>query len=143
MKESARLALSYLRSVKDRYGLSALDFAGLDYHIHVPEGAIPKDGPSAGITLAVSLLSTLTGKPPAAGLAMTGELTLTGRVIPIGGIKEKTLAAIRGQMTAVLIPEGNLEDWKELDGEIRAALNPIFVPDAAAAFAAVFESFCY
>ena len=139
MKESARLALSYLRSVKDRYGLGAVDFAGLDYHIHVPEGAIPKDGPSAGITLAVSLLSTLTGKPPRSGVTMTGELTLTGRVLPIGGVKEKTLAAIRGQMNAVILPEGNLEDWKELDPAIRAALAPSFVRDAREAFAAVFE----
>jgi ATP-dependent Lon protease len=138
MKESARLALSYLRSVKDAYGLTRTDFSTLDYHIHVPEGAIPKDGPSAGITLAVSLLSTLTKKPPLALLAMTGELTLTGRVLPIGGLKEKLLAAVRFGMTSVLIPDGNREEWKELDGEIKTALRAVFVGTASDVFQAAF-----
>jgi ATP-dependent Lon protease len=139
MKESARIALSYLRGVKDRYAIAVENFSTLDYHFHVPEGAIPKDGPSAGITLAVSLLSTLTQKPPRPLVAMTGELTLTGRILPIGGLKEKLLAAIRGGMTWVLIPAGNREDWKELDAEIKNALAPRFVQNAEEAFAAVFE----
>jgi ATP-dependent Lon protease len=139
MKESARLALSYLRCVKDRYAIAVENLSALDYHFHIPEGAIPKDGPSAGITLAVSLLSTLTKKPPRARTAMTGELTLTGRVLPIGGLKEKLLAAIRGGMTQVIIPGGNREDWKELDAEIRNALAPCFVQNAEEAFPAVFD----
>jgi ATP-dependent Lon protease len=138
MKESARIALSYLRGVKDRYAIAIENFSTLDYHFHVPEGAIPKDGPSAGITLAISLLSTLTQKPPRPLVAMTGELTLTGRVLPIGGLKEKLLAAIRGGMTGVIIPGGNREDWKELDAEIKNALVPRFVHNAEEAFAVAF-----
>ncbi|MDR2134344.1 MAG: endopeptidase La, partial [Treponema sp.] len=98
MKESARIALSYIRSAGDRYCFCVKDPGKIDFHIHVPEGAIPKDGPSAGITLASSLLSSLCQKPPRPGVAMTGELTLTGRILPIGGLKEKILAAIRNGM---------------------------------------------
>jgi ATP-dependent Lon protease len=139
MKESARIALSYLRSARDRYDFKSKDIGKTDFHIHVPEGAIPKDGPSAGITLAASLLSTLCAKPPRPAIAMTGELTLTGRILPIGGLKEKVLAAIRNGMEQVLLPEDNREDWNELDKEIRDAISADFVETADQAFAILFD----
>jgi ATP-dependent Lon protease len=139
MKESARIALSYLRSVQDNYNFKFKDIGKNDFHIHVPEGAIPKDGPSAGITLAASLLSTLCGKAPLPGIAMTGELTLTGKILPIGGLKEKLLAAIRNGIERVLLPLENREDWEELDKDIRDALKADFVEKAGDAFGILFE----
>jgi len=138
MKESARIALSYLRSVQDRYRFIFKDMGKTDFHIHVPEGAIPKDGPSAGITLAASLLSTLCQVSPKPGVAMTGELTLTGRILPIGGLKEKLLAAIRNGIKEVLLPEDNREDWAEMDNDIKNALDIKFVENAIEAFAIIF-----
>jgi ATP-dependent Lon protease len=138
MKESARIALSYLRSVQDRYEFLVNDVGKTDFHIHVPEGAIPKDGPSAGVTLASSLLSTLCQKPPRPGVAMSGELTLTGRVLPIGGLKEKLLAAIRNGMEKVILPQDNREDWAELDADIRSAIAVEFVENAEEVFALLF-----
>jgi ATP-dependent Lon protease len=140
MKESARIALSYLRSAAGRYRFHFSDIGKTDFHIHVPEGAIPKDGPSAGITLSASLLSTLCKAPPKSGVAMTGELTLTGRILPIGGLKEKLLAAIRNGMELVLLPEDNKEDWEELDKEVRDALKIEFVENADEAFKILFDS---
>jgi ATP-dependent Lon protease len=134
MKESARIALSYLRSIQ----VSAVDIAKTDFHIHVPEGAIPKDGPSAGITLAASLYSCLCGKAPRPAMAMTGELTLTGRILPIGGLKEKLLAAIRNGIETVLLPEENRDDFEELDADIRGAIKVAFVENAGEAFAILF-----
>jgi ATP-dependent Lon protease len=139
MKESARIALSYLRSIQDRYQFLVRDMGKSDFHIHVPEGAIPKDGPSAGITLAASLLSTLCKKAPRPGIAMTGELTLTGRVLPIGGLKEKLLAAIRNGMEKVLLPRDNRDEWNELDKEVRNALSAEFVENAEEVFALLFD----
>jgi ATP-dependent Lon protease len=139
MKESARTALSYLRSVKELYSFQVKDIGKTDFHIHVPEGAIPKDGPSAGIAIAASLLSTLCQKPLRSGIAMTGELTLTGRVLPIGGLKEKLLAAIRNGMEKVLLPGDNRGEWDELDRDIRAAITVDFVETAAEAFALLFD----
>jgi ATP-dependent Lon protease len=110
-----------------------------DFHIHVPEGAIPKDGPSAGIAIAASLLSTLCQKPLRIGIAMTGELTLTGRVLPIGGLKEKLLAAIRNGIEKVLLPADNRSEWDELDKDIRTAIAVEFIDTAAAAFALLFD----
>ena len=138
MKESARIALSFLRSVQERYNFLVKDMGKTDFHIHVPEGAIPKDGPSGGITLAASLLSTLCRIEPKPGYAMTGELTLTGRILPIGGLKEKLLAAIRNGMTDVLLPADNREDWEELEGDIKKALNIHFVETAEEAFKILF-----
>ena len=123
MKESARTALSFLKVHYRRLGLRA-DFSyEKDIHIHVPEGAIPKDGPSAGITLAAALLSAFTGTPVRQGYAMTGEITLTGRILPIGGVKEKVLAAYRNKMTTVVMPEGNRKDIDELPKEVRSAMK--------------------
>ncbi|QQO07513.1 endopeptidase La [Breznakiella homolactica] len=139
MKESARIALSYLRSAADKYAYTIHDIGKTDFHIHVPEGAIPKDGPSAGITLAASLLSTLCQCPPKPGIAMTGELTLTGRILPIGGLKEKLLAAIRNGMTDVLLPADNREDWNELDKEIKESITVHFVETADEAFSVLFD----
>jgi ATP-dependent Lon protease len=139
MKESARIALSYLKSARDRYKFLPRDLEKSDFHVHVPEGAIPKDGPSAGITLAASLLSTLCGIAPRPGAAMTGELTLTGRILPIGGLKEKMLAAIRNGMERVFLPEDNREDWAELDKDIRGAIAVDFVETADGAFRILFD----
>ena len=138
MKESARIALSHLRSARETYGFPARDMGKTDFHIHVPEGAVPKDGPSAGVAIAASLLSTLRGQPVLAGVAVTGELTLTGRVLPVGGLKEKLLAAARGGMDAVLLPAGNRDDWEELDKDIRDAVRVEFVSTAEEAFARLF-----
>jgi ATP-dependent Lon protease len=143
MKESARIALSYLRSEQDKLKFQVKDIGKTDFHIHVPEGAIPKDGPSAGITLAASLLSTLCGIAPKPGVAMTGELTLTGRILPIGGLKEKVLAAIRNGMEKVLIPLENREDWNELDKDIRASIGAEFVETAREAFKLIFRETVY
>jgi ATP-dependent Lon protease len=139
MKESARIALSYLRSEENQFQFLIKDIEKRDFHIHVPEGAIPKDGPSAGITLAASILSTLCGKAPHAGIVMTGELTLTGRVLPIGGLKEKILAAIRNGMEKVLLPEDNKEEWEELDKDIRSSIQAEFISSAQEAFIRLFS----
>jgi ATP-dependent Lon protease len=143
MKESARTALSYLRSIRSRISIAVEDIGKTDFHIHVPEGAIPKDGPSAGITLAVSLLSTLSQRAVKGGFAMTGELTLTGRVLPIGGLKEKLLAAIRNGMTHVIIPKANLDDLEELDRDIQEALTIHGVEQADEVFEILFEPSIY
>jgi ATP-dependent Lon protease len=139
MKESARIALSYLHSTCDKYNFSIKDLSKSNFHIHVPEGAIPKDGPSAGITLASSLLSTLCKTPPRPCIAMTGELTLTGRVLGIGGLKEKMLAAIRNNMETVLLPMNNEADWHELDKDIRDSVKVEFVETAEDVFKKLFD----
>ncbi|MDR0597197.1 MAG: endopeptidase La [Treponema sp.] len=139
MKESARIALSYLRGVQDNYPFRIADIGKTNFHIHVPEGAIPKDGPSAGLALAASLLSTLCGIPPKPAIAMTGELTLTGRALPIGGLKEKLLAAIRNGMEQVILPAGNREDFEDLDKDIKSSVQVDFVETAEEAFALLFS----
>ena len=123
MQESANLALSYVRARAERLGLKRDFLDTVDLHVHVPEGAIPKDGPSAGITLATALISVLTGIPARADMAMTGELTLRGRVLPIGGLKEKLLAAHRQGRTAVLIPSENARHLEEVPAEVREQLS--------------------
>jgi ATP-dependent Lon protease len=138
MKESARIALSYLHHNAKKIGCADFNFAKNDFHLHVPEGAIPQDGPSAGLALSVSILSVLLKKAPAQGIAMTGELTLTGRVLPIGGLKEKLLAAIRGGMTTVILPVENTDDWEELSKEISSKLEVHFVENADEAYKLLF-----
>jgi len=138
MKESARTALSYLRSESERYAFAVEDIAKADFHIHVPEGAIPKDGPSAGITLAASLLSALCETPPLPRVAMTGELTLTGRVLAIGGLKEKLLAAVRNGMKTAIIPKDNEDELSEFRKDFEGALEVKAVETAGEAFALIF-----
>jgi ATP-dependent Lon protease len=123
MQESARAALSYIRSRSDLFGLRSDFYEGIDVHVHVPEGATPKDGPSAGITLATSLISALLHIPVRNDVAMTGEITLRGRVLPIGGLREKLLAAHRGLIRTVLIPKDNEKDLKEVPEAIRRDLE--------------------
>ncbi|TFG60453.1 MAG: endopeptidase La, partial [Spirochaetales bacterium] len=118
MKESAKIALSFIRTYYNRLGLHADFMKDRDLHIHVPEGAIPKDGPSAGITLVTALLSALAGAPMLPGIAMTGEITLTGRLLPVGGIKEKMLAAFRNKLKTVILPADNRKDTEELPAEV-------------------------
>ena len=123
MKESAQAALSYIRSHADALGIDPNFFETTDLHIHLPSGAIPKDGPSAGITLATALASLLTGRKVRSGIAMTGEITLLGRVLPIGGLKEKVLAAHRAGIKTVIIPAENEKDLEEIPKEVREALD--------------------
>ena len=127
MTESAQAALSYVRSRSDLFGLRPDFHKDIDIHIHVPEGATPKDGPSAGITLTTSLVSALLGIPVRNDIAMTGEITLRGRVLPIGGLREKLLAAHRGLITTVIIPKENEKDLKEVPDDILKGLNIVMV----------------
>ena len=127
MKESAQIALTYVRSVADRYGVESKYFKEHDLHLHIPEGAVPKDGPSAGITMATAMLSAVTGKKVLASVAMTGEITLRGRVLPIGGLKEKTLAARMAHMKKVLVPDKNRPDMTEISKEITKGMEIVFV----------------
>jgi ATP-dependent Lon protease len=127
MKESAQAALSYIRSHADRLGISSDFFENCDLHIHVPAGATPKDGPSAGITMATALASLLTGRPLRSHLAMTGEITLRGRVMPIGGVKEKVLAARRAGVTTVILPRRNEKDLEDVPSTVRGELKFHFV----------------
>lgn len=127
MKESAQIGISYIRSIAEQYGLDAEFFKSNDVHIHIPEGAVPKDGPSAGITMATAMLSAMTEKPVRADVAMTGELTLRGRVLPIGGLKEKLLAAKKAGIKLVLVPVKNRPDVEEMDKEITEGMEICFV----------------
>lgn len=125
MKESARTGITYIRSIGEEYGIEEDFFEKHDLHIHIPEGAVPKDGPSAGITMATAMLSAITGHKVRADIAMTGEITLRGRVLPIGGLKEKLLAAKSAGMKTVLVPEENKRDVEELSQEITKGLEII------------------
>jgi ATP-dependent Lon protease len=123
MKESARIALSYVRGHAEELGLDEDAFAEREFHIHVPAGAIPKDGPSAGITMTTALVSLLTGRPVRHTVGMTGEVTLQGRVLPIGGLKQKVLAAHAAGLTDVVLPERNRADLDDVPEEVREALT--------------------
>jgi ATP-dependent Lon protease len=127
MKESAQTALSYLRSQSKSLGLDLSDYNKYDIHIHVPAGATPKDGPSAGVTVLVALASLLTRRCVRSDVAMTGEISLRGRVMRVGGIKEKVLAASRFRIKNVILPEQNKADWTEVPEEVRQKLNVHFV----------------
>ena len=127
MKESARTGISYIRSVSRNYGIADDFFEKHDIHVHIPEGAVPKDGPSAGITMATAMLSAVTKRKVRADLAMTGEVTLRGRVLPIGGLKEKLLAAKNAGMKTVLVPKENKADVEEISTEITKGLEILYV----------------
>jgi ATP-dependent Lon protease len=134
MKESARTAISLIRAMADKYDIDSKVFAENDIHIHVPEGAVPKDGPSAGITIASAILSALIKKPVSKDVAMTGEITLRGKVLPIGGLKEKLLAARRVGIKKVLIPRDNGKDLKEIPENVRQSLEIVLVDNIQAVF---------
>lgn len=127
MKESAQAGISYIRSISEDYGIGKKYFTEHDIHIHIPEGAVPKDGPSAGITMATAMLSAITNKPVRADVAMTGEITLRGRVLPIGGLKEKILAAKNAGIVTVCVPKKNEKDIAEISPEIKKGLEIVYV----------------
>jgi ATP-dependent Lon protease len=133
MKESAQAALSYLRSEAKKFGLNPDFYKGKEVHIHLPEGAIPKDGPSAGITMAMAILSAVSGKAALNNVAMTGEITLRGNILPIGGLNEKLLAAKRNEIKTVLIPKENEIDLIEIPEKVKDGLQIIPVDSVASA----------
>jgi ATP-dependent Lon protease len=126
MQESARAALTYARSHAKRLKIRSNFYRDADIHIHVPAGAVPKDGPSAGVTMALALVSALSGRPVSRDIAMTGEITLRGRVLPVGGLKEKALAALRAKVYKIIIPEKNRKEVAEIAPNIKRKL--IFIP---------------
>ena len=132
MKESAHAALSYIRANASKYGIASDFYKSKDIHVHFPEGAVPKDGPSAGITVCTAMISALTGMYVRSDVAMTGEISLRGRVLPIGGLKEKTMAALRHGIHTVIIPKANEKDLQEIDPIVRKALNFITVQSVEA-----------
>ncbi|HVQ63990.1 MAG TPA: S16 family serine protease, partial [Terriglobia bacterium] len=134
MKESAHAALSYARTHASKFGIKEGFFAQHDIHVHVPEGAIPKDGPSAGVTMATAMLSLLTGKAVHRKIAMTGEITLRGEVLPVGGIKEKVLAAHRAKIRTVILPALNKRDLEDINEEIRKEMKFILADDVRDVF---------
>ncbi len=140
MKESAEAAMSYVRSNADRLGTSIKDFTKYDFHIHVPAGAIPKDGPSAGVTLAVSLISLLTERAVLPDVAMTGEITLRGKVLPVGGIKEKVLAAKRAGIHTIVLPKRNDKDLVEVPEHVKANIDFHFIDKLDDALHVVFDT---
>lgn len=126
MKESSEIAVSYVRSIADKYGIASDFYKEKDIHIHAPEGATPKDGPSAGVTMTTALVSALSGIPVRHDVAMTGEITLHGKVLPIGGLREKTMAAYKAGMKDVIVPAANKADLEEVDDVVKEGLNFIF-----------------
>lgn len=134
MKESARAAISLVRASADKYNIDSSVFGDTDIHIHIPEGAIPKDGPSAGVTMATAILSAFTGLPVSKKIAMTGEITLRGRVLPVGGIKEKVLATYRAGIRKLILPAENEKDMQEVPAEVRQQLEVVYAEDIGTVF---------
>lgn len=134
MKESARAAISLVRASADKYNIDSSVFGDTDIHIHIPEGAIPKDGPSVGVTMATAILSAFTGLPVSKKIAMTGEITLRGRVLPVGGIKEKVLAAYRAGIRKLILPAENEKDMQEVPAEVRQQLEVVYAEDIGTVF---------
>ena len=129
MKESAQAALSLIKARADRFGVDPVVLEKSDLHIHVPAGATPKDGPSAGVAIFVALASLLTGRPVRSDVAMTGEISLRGLVLPIGGVKEKVLAALRAGITTVMLPVRNRRDLEEIPADARGQLTFVWIDD--------------
>ena len=143
MKESARAAWSYARSHAADLQISAEDFSERDVHVHCPAGAIPKDGPSAGVTMATALVSALSGRPARHDIAMTGEITLSGRVLPIGGVKEKVLGAVRAGIQRIILPQQNVANLEDLPEEVRQDLKVIAVAELGEVLAAAIRGGSY
>ena len=141
MKESAQAAMSYIRVRYKDFGIDLDVIKNNEIHIHVPAGAVPKDGPSAGVAMATSIISALTGEAPEAAVAMTGEITLHGKVLPIGGVKEKVLAAVREGMKMVILPESNKADWDDLPTNAKKKLSVKFATDYDQAWNILFNGF--
>ncbi|MBP5454645.1 MAG: endopeptidase La, partial [Lachnospiraceae bacterium] len=140
MKESALAGISYLRSIASKYKIDSSFFAENDIHIHIPEGAVPKDGPSAGITMATAVLSAITNVPISRNVAMTGEITLRGRVLAVGGLKEKILAAKTAGIIMVLVPLENKADIEEISEEIKDGLEIVYVSSMKDVLEKVYEN---
>ncbi len=126
MKESSKIAVSLVRSLSKNYGIDSDFYKNKDLHIHAPEGAVPKDGPSAGVTMTTALVSALSGIPVKRDVAMTGEITLHGKVLPIGGLKEKSMAAYRAGIKTVIFPKENMADLEEVDEVVKSSIS--FIP---------------
>ena len=139
MKESASIALDYVKANANKYGIEPNFFDKHTLHIHVPEGAVPKDGPSAGIALTTCIISCLTNKKVKATVAMTGEVNLRGQALPIGGLKEKSLAALRSGIKTIIIPKGNEKDLQDLPLEVREKLNIVIMNNVDDALKVAFE----
>ena len=131
MQESARTGVSYIRSIADELGIEKDFYKNYDIHIHIPEGAVPKDGPSAGVTMCTAIVSTLTGQPARKDIAMTGEITLRGKVLPVGGIREKVLAAHRAGIKKVLLPRENERDIDDIPEKVRKQMKFVLIDNAA------------
>ena len=140
MKESAQTAMGYIKSLSEKYGLDASVFKDNDIQIHIPEGATPKDGPSAGVTMCTALFSLLSGKKARRDIAMTGEITLQGNILPVGGIKEKVLAAYRQGIRKILLPKDNAADIEEIPKSVRSRLEFVLLAKAEDAFREVLIS---
>ena len=138
MKESAKIAVSYARSVAEKYGIEKDFYTKKDIHIHAPEGAVPKDGPSAGVTLATGIISELSGIPVRSDVAMTGEITLRGKVLPIGGLREKTSAGYAAGVRRILIPRDNEADLEDIDPTVRANVEFTLISRASDALRVIF-----
>ena len=134
MKESARTAISLVRTLAPKYGIKSDVFDKTDIHVHVPEGAVPKDGPSAGVTMSTAILSAFANIPVSKQVAMTGEVTLRGKVLPIGGLKEKTLAAYRMGIKKVIIPKENQKDIEEIPAEVREKIEIVLAEEISTVF---------
>lgn len=133
MQESAKAGISYIRSVADKLNIEEDFYKKYDLHVHIPEGAVPKDGPSAGVTMCTAVISTLTNTPVRRDVAMTGEITLRGKVLPVGGIREKVLAAHRAGIKKVLLPRENERDISEIPNAVRKQLEFVLIDDVSKA----------
>ena len=139
MKESAQIAYQYIKAHPDLAGLTSEQFAAKDIHVHVPEGAVPKDGPSAGITMVSSMVSAFRGKGIRSGVAMTGEMTLRGRVLPVGGLKEKVLAAKRAGVHTIILSEDNRKDIEDIKDIYVKGLTFVYVKEIGEVLRYIFE----